>query len=194
MRKNTEKNLTQETCPDRGSNPDPLRDRRARCRLAHSGGRKGWRTNRAHDIEIYSKAHSLTFSSLYLRHSSFSNPSVALTTSQLILQSFRCFTYVTAHFSTILSLLLRHRLFTYVTWRAAHDINELYYTVRVQLIEHLSFIIFGPYCNIVYKISKILFFNIILTTNCNFVQFHDRYSTQGRRLLFCLGGGSAVLA
>ena len=32
------KNLTQETCPDRGSNPGLLRDRRACCRLAHSGG------------------------------------------------------------------------------------------------------------------------------------------------------------
>ena len=32
------KNLTQETCPDRGSNPGPLRDRRACNRLAHSGG------------------------------------------------------------------------------------------------------------------------------------------------------------
>ena len=32
------KNLTQETCPDRGSNPGSLRDRRACCRLAHSGG------------------------------------------------------------------------------------------------------------------------------------------------------------
>ena len=31
------KNLTQETCPDRGTNPGPLRDRRACCRLAHSG-------------------------------------------------------------------------------------------------------------------------------------------------------------
>ena len=31
-------NLTQETCPDRGSNPGPLRDRRACYRLAHSGG------------------------------------------------------------------------------------------------------------------------------------------------------------
>ena len=31
-------NLTQETCPDRGSNPDPLRDRHARYCLAHSGG------------------------------------------------------------------------------------------------------------------------------------------------------------
>ena len=31
---------------------------------------------------------------LHLRHSSFSNPSAALLTSQLILQPFRCFTYV----------------------------------------------------------------------------------------------------
>ena len=32
------KNLTQETCPDRGSNPGSLRDMRACCRLLHSGG------------------------------------------------------------------------------------------------------------------------------------------------------------
>ena len=32
------KKLTQEICPDRGSNPGPLRDRRVCCRLAHSGG------------------------------------------------------------------------------------------------------------------------------------------------------------
>ena len=30
--------LTQETCPDRGSNPGPLRDKRASYRLFHSGG------------------------------------------------------------------------------------------------------------------------------------------------------------
>ena len=69
---------------------------------------------------------------IHLRHNSFSNISVALPTSQLILQLFRCFTYVigtspkkrpilqpfhcftyiTAH-STILPLLhLRHRHFT----------------------------------------------------------------------------------
>ena len=29
--KNPRKNLSQETCPDRGSNPGPLRDRRACC-------------------------------------------------------------------------------------------------------------------------------------------------------------------
>ena len=36
---NPRKNLTQETCPDRGSNPGPLRDRRACYRLSLSGGR-----------------------------------------------------------------------------------------------------------------------------------------------------------
>ena len=46
----------------------------------------------------------------HFRHSSFSNPSVALPTSQLILQPFRCFTYVTVHSPTLLSLLLRHKL------------------------------------------------------------------------------------
>ena len=32
------KNPTQETCPDRGSNPGPLRDKRACYHLLHSGG------------------------------------------------------------------------------------------------------------------------------------------------------------
>ena len=60
--------------------------------------------------------------SLHLRHNSFPNPSVALPTSQLILQPFRCFTYVTALSPTLLSLLLRHLLFSYVTWLAAHAV------------------------------------------------------------------------
>ena len=60
--------------------------------------------------------------SLYLRHSSFSNPSIALPTSQLILQPFRRFTYVTARSPTLPLLFLRHSSFsnpsdrfTYVT-------------------------------------------------------------------------------
>ena len=57
-------------------------------------------------------AHFPTFPSLHLRHSSFSNPSLALPTSQLILQPFRCFTYVTAHSPILISPLLRHRIFT----------------------------------------------------------------------------------
>ena len=70
------------------------------------------------------------FPSLHLRHSSFSNPSGALPTSQVILQPFRCFTYVTAHTPTLLSLLLRHRLFTYFTWRAAHKWMVMIMTAR----------------------------------------------------------------
>ena len=46
-------------------------------------------------------AHSPTFPSFHLRHSSFSNPSVYLPTSQLILQSFRCFTYEQSPFSNL---------------------------------------------------------------------------------------------
>ena len=78
-------------------------------------------------------AHSPTLPSLYLRHNSFSKLSVtsptsqlilqpfpALPTSQLILRPFHCFTYITAHSQTLLLLLLRYRIFTYVTWRAAH--------------------------------------------------------------------------
>ena len=75
----------------------------------------------------YDTAHSPTFSSLHIFHSSLSNPSISLPTSQLILQPFRCFTYVTAHSPTVLSLLLRHRLFTYVTWRAAYVFPMLKY-------------------------------------------------------------------
>ena len=62
----------------------------------------------------YVTAHSLTLTSLYLRHSSFSNPSVASPTSQLILQPFFRFSYVTgsAHSPTFPSLHLRHSLFS----------------------------------------------------------------------------------
>ena len=70
----------------------------------------------------YVVAHYLTLPSLYIRHSSFSNPSVAspsspnpsvaLHSSQLILQPFRRFTFVTAHSPTLPSLYLRHSSFT----------------------------------------------------------------------------------
>ena len=75
----------------------------------------------SHSLFTMSSAHSPTFPSFHLRNSSFSNPSVAVPTSQPILQHFRCFTYVTAHSLTLLSLRLRHRLFTYVTWPTAHE-------------------------------------------------------------------------
>ena len=60
----------------------------------------------------YVSAHSPTLLSLYLCHSSFSNPSVASPTSQLILQPFCRFTYVTAHSPTFPSLHLRNSSFS----------------------------------------------------------------------------------
>ena len=65
--------------------------------------------SRAHSYS-HSRAHSPTFPSLHLRHSSLSNHSVALP-SQLILQSFRRFTYVTSH-PTLPLLHLRHSSFS----------------------------------------------------------------------------------
>ena len=74
----------------------------------------------------YVTAHSPTLPSLYLSHNSFSNPSVASPTSQLILQSFFRFSYVTGfhlrHLASRLCtshtsqlILQPFRRFTYVT-------------------------------------------------------------------------------
>ena len=48
------KNPTQETCPDRGSNPGPLRDRRTSYHLAHSGGLSPLSCAEVHNICIAS--------------------------------------------------------------------------------------------------------------------------------------------
>ena len=77
----------------------------------------------SHFNYVTAHSHSPSLPSLHLRHSSFTNPSLALPTSQLILQPYHCFTYVTAHSPTLLSLLLRHRIFTYVAWSAAHVVG-----------------------------------------------------------------------
>ena len=70
------------------------------------------------------KGHSPTLPSLYLRHNSFTNPSVATPTSQFILQPFFRFSYVTSSSSfSKLSVTLPtsqlnlqpFRSFTYVT-------------------------------------------------------------------------------
>ena len=59
-----------------------------------------------------SRAHSPTFPSVRLCHSSFSNPSIASPTSQLILQPFHQFAYVTAHSPTLQLLHLHHSSFS----------------------------------------------------------------------------------
>ena len=82
--------------------------------------RKGWRMScdvallilQAFRHFTYVTAHSPTLPSIYLRHSSFSNPSVALPTSQLIVHPFHCFTYFTAHSPTLPTLYLRHSSFS----------------------------------------------------------------------------------
>ena len=74
-----------------------------------------------HHSSFYNPSFALpTSQALRLRHSSFSNPSIASSTPQLILQPFHRFTYVTGHFTTLPLLHLRHRHFTYFTWRAVH--------------------------------------------------------------------------
>ena len=89
------------------------------------------------------KAYSPNFLSLHLRHSSFCNPFIALPTSQLILQPFHCFTYVTDHSPTLLSLLLRHRFFTYVTWLAVHANTTFlpFFIVTSSRISHCQFLL-----------------------------------------------------
>ena len=59
--------------------------------------------------------HSPTLTSLHLRHNSFSNPSAALSTSELVLQSFRFFTYVIDTSPTSQLILQAFRRFIYVT-------------------------------------------------------------------------------
>ena len=50
-------------------------------------------------------------------------PMELILVAELILQPFRHFTYVTVHSPTLFSLILRHKLFIYVTWRAAHAVG-----------------------------------------------------------------------
>ena len=58
-------------------------------------------------------------------------------TGRLDNEPFRYLTYVRAHSPTVLSLLLRHRLFTYVTWRASHvalNLSISVYTAQSTLL------------------------------------------------------------
>ena len=95
--------------------------------------RKGWRMSCDVGLET-EPAHSPTLLSLHLYHSLFSNPSVALAPQQLIPQPFHNFTYVTVHSPTLpllnyvtvhsptlLSLLLRHVLWSF----SNHSVTSL---------------------------------------------------------------------
>ena len=100
----------------------------------------------------YVTTQSLTLPSLYLHHSSFSNPSVASPTSQFTPQPFFCFSYVTGSSLTspgeppmlliqeieniyigkyvVWDLLLSHWIFTYVTWLLQHFRHFTYVTAH----------------------------------------------------------------
>ena len=107
--------------------------------------------------------HSPILTPLHLRHSSFSNPSAALPTSQLILQPFRCFTcvigtspklllqtfrrfiYIKISFynpsvasPTSQVLHLRHRYFTYVT--------DTSHTSQILHLRHMHFTYVTAHC------------------------------------------------
>ena len=56
-----------------------------------------------------------SLTSLHLRHSLFANPSYALLTSELILQTFRCFAYVIGTSPTSQLILQPFHRFTYIT-------------------------------------------------------------------------------
>ena len=79
-----------------------------------------------------SSAHSPTFPSLHLRHNSFSNPSVALPTSQLILQSSFRYSYITAHSPTLPLLHLRHSSFSYPSFASptSHALHLIHLASR----------------------------------------------------------------
>ena len=95
----------------------------------------------------HSRAHSPTCPSLRLRYNSFSNPSVALSTSQLILQHFCCFTYVIAHSPTFFRF--SYVTGSYVTWRAKHD------KCKYNSIAYLNILLYGI-CNAWVRSSDML--------------------------------------
>ena len=97
---------------------------------------------------------SPTLPSLYLHHSSFSNPSVASPCSQLILQPFCCFTYITAHSPTLLLLHLHHSSF-----------SNPYFASTSQALHsrHLA----NRSCCV--KVSRVVFEDFLRTSSENFV-------------------------
>ena len=95
-------------------------------------------------------AHSPSFQSLHLRHSSFwfSKLSVTAPTSQLILQPFPRFTYVTTHYPTLPLLHLRHSSFSnpsFVTGFSLMSPGEPPMDFRISdLVKTLIELIFNP--------------------------------------------------
>ena len=98
------------------------RRRAMSCRIKSISSNRGCKIMPTYKMSF---AHSPTFPSLHLCHNSFSNPSFGLPISQLILQTFRRFTHVTAHSPTLLSLHLRHRLCSFSNLSVASPMSQL---------------------------------------------------------------------
>ena len=84
---------------------------------------------------IYVTTHSPNLPSLYLRRSSFPNPSVASPTSQLILKPFFCFSYVTGSSLN-------------VTWLAAHAMQSSF--SNLSIASPMSQLILQPFHRFTY--------------------------------------------
>ena len=118
---------------------------------------------------------------------SYSNLSITSPTSQLILQPFCCFTYVTAHSPTLLQLLLCHKIFNYVTWRAAHEIAYINMILMVLLQSDVRIItpyhcIFNP-IEMIRSQLNILWLKIIRHSNSKISRsiFRKQLFTQKQR-------------
>ena len=122
----------------------------------------------------YVTAHSPTLPSVYLRHNSFSNPSVASPTSQLILQPFPRFTYVTVHSPTLLLLHLRHSSFSNPSFASptSQDFHLRHLASRpCHLMANLKLNACMKYAILYSRTREFIFYeNIILYQKCSFCQ------------------------
>ena len=91
------KNLTQETCPDRGSNPGPLHDKHACCCLAHSSG------------QHYTMALSFPYTLLSI---------LIITQIALLIHSRRCSSFLVRESGhTMYKITFKFKSFTWKLWK-----------------------------------------------------------------------------
>ena len=125
----------------------------------------------------YVTAHSTALPLLHLRHSSFSNPSAASSTSELILQLFRRFTYVTG-------LPQPFRCFTYATgtsrtyftWRADHaQGDEKTVCGGLACYSSRSSYSFGQLLRIILRAANLFSFSHIVSSDSSFNNHNSLY-------------------
>ena len=118
--------------------------------------------------------HSLTLTSLHLRHSSFSNPSASLPTSQFILQPFRCFTYVIGTSPTSQLILQPFHRLTYITAHSQtlpplHLRHNSFYNLSVT--SPTSQLILQPFRRFIYVIGNSTTFPLLYLRHWHFTYF-----------------------